>query len=215
MALAVTQAFSANFCAGQERQENIVGCCSNVGSAYLPELALQDLCWWISCPGAVHGSTVQVLSLIPFFHCSHPTTAEHCGDGLEPLVGLRQGITFALSLSVAAHSQFLKTVLQSQCHMWNTGSHNACFQCLCPITFTSFYQAKERISVTLHAASTYCLYGCEWICNIWFSQMFGITLSFSIIQSVGVIKPEDKAEDRGGPLIASNSTWEWDVTPVK
>lgn len=84
-------------------------------------------------------------------------------------------------LSVAAHSQFLKTVLQSQCHMWNTGSHNSCFQCLCPITFTSFYQAKERISMTLHAASTYCLYGCEWICNIWFSQMFGITLSFSII----------------------------------
>lgn len=118
-------------------------------------------------------------------------------------------------LSVAAHSQFLKTVLQSQCHMWNTGSHNSCFQCLCPITFTSFYQAKERISMTLHAASTYCLYGCEWICNIWISQMFGITLSFSIIQSVGVIKPKDKAEDRGGPLIASNSTWEWDVTPVK
>jgi len=44
MTLAVTQAFSSNFCAGQERQENIVGCCSNVGSAYLPELALQDLC---------------------------------------------------------------------------------------------------------------------------------------------------------------------------
>lgn len=62
--------------------------------------------------------------------------------------------------------------------------------------------------MTLHAASTYCLYGCEWICNIWISQMFGITLSFSIIQSVGVIKPKDKAEDRGGPLVASNSTWE-------
>lgn len=148
-----------------------------------------------------HASLCLVLSLPPL--TSNHTWALRGWTGTTG--GLNKELLLSCPcLSVAVHSWFL----QPHCNVWNTGSHNSCFQYLCPVTSTSFYQAKERINVMLHMAATYSFYGCEWVCNIWLSP---VCTSISVV----VIKPEDKAEARGGPSIASNCTWEWDMIPVK